>query len=265
VVRLGARQLSGQERWLVKPVGGAGGAGVRFYDRAEGPKPVRRPSYYQAYVEGVPCAAVYIGNGRQTRLLGVTRQLVGEDWLHAKPFHYCGSLGPLRLAQPLRRALKRLGDVVAAGCLLCGLFGVDFILRDGVPWPVEVNPRYTASVELLEYAAGVPALALHRRAFDPAAPDPPGPGASPGPWHGKAILFARQALTFPEDGPWLSALRNPPPLWEAPGFADIPPAGQRIEAGRPVLTIFAQGESEAGCLARLREIAADLDCRLFGR
>jgi len=26
------------------------------------------------------------------------------------------------------------------------------ILRDGVPWPVEINPRYTASVEVLEYA-----------------------------------------------------------------------------------------------------------------
>ena len=123
----------------------------------------------------------------------------------------------------------------------------------------------SASVEVLEYAAGVPALALHRRAFDPAAPDPPAAGAGAGPLLGKAILFARQPLTFPDDGPWVPTLRTPPPVSEPPAFADIPPAGQTIQAGRPVLTFFAPGESEAGCLARLREIAADLDCRLFGR
>ena len=51
----------------------------------------------------------------------------------------------------------------AAG--LRGLFGVDFVLRDGIPWPVEVNPRYTASVEVLEFAAGIRALTLHRSIF----------------------------------------------------------------------------------------------------
>src|SRR5262249_28035490 len=101
-------------------------------------------------------------------------------------------------------------------------------------------------------------------AFDPAAPEPPVAGP-PGPtWLGKAILFARETLTFPEDGPWLPALRCPPPAWEAPAFADIPVAGARIHAGRPVLTFFAHGDSEAACLVRLREIAADLDSRLFG-
>jgi predicted ATP-grasp superfamily ATP-dependent carboligase len=264
-VRLGVSQLSREHRWLLKPIAGGGGAGIRFRDPATGPQPIRRPAYYQAYVEGVPCSALYVEDGRQARLLGATRQLVGEPWLHAGPFRYCGSLGPLRPDRPLRQALERVGDVLASGCLLRGLFGVDFILRDGLPWPVEVNPRYTASVEVLEHTAGVPALALHRRAFDRAAPDPLTVEPRAGPWLGKAILFAPQALTFPEDGPWLAAVRAPGPLWEPPGFADVPPAGQCIQAGRPVLTFFAQGESEAACLARLREIAADLDCRLFGR
>ena len=48
--------------------------------------------------------------------------------------------------------LQQLGLDLARGCGLRGLFGVDFVLSEGVPWPVEINPRYTASVEVLEYA-----------------------------------------------------------------------------------------------------------------
>jgi predicted ATP-grasp superfamily ATP-dependent carboligase len=194
----------------------------------------------------------------------VTRQLVGEPWLHAAPFHYCASVGPLPLDTTLQQALGRLGSVLAAGCSLRGLFGVDFILRDGVPWPVEVNPRYTASVEVLEYAAGVPALALHRQVFDPRAPALPARLArNTGTWLGKAILFARAPLTFPEDGPWQVVLRQPPPLDETPAFADIPRAGERIPAGRPVLSFFARGGSEEDCVQRLQQIAAALDRSLF--
>jgi predicted ATP-grasp superfamily ATP-dependent carboligase len=248
---------------LVKLRTGAGGSGIRF---GEGTK-IRRPTwriYFQEYVEGMPCAAIYVGDGLRARLLGVTRQLVGEAWLHAAPFHYCGSIGPPSLEPPLRHLLERLGGALAKHCFLRGLFGVDFILKDGLAWAVEVNPRYTASVEVLEYAAGVPALALHRQVFDAAAPPPPEPEAGLSGSLGKAILFARKTVSFPDDGPWLSVLRAPPPLWQPPLFADIPPAGERIEAGRPILTFFARASSEAGCLARLKEIAADLDSRLFG-
>jgi predicted ATP-grasp superfamily ATP-dependent carboligase len=262
---LGFGQPPRHERWLVKRVAGAGGSGIRFWDGARLPKPPRRKLCLQKYVEGTPAAAVYVGDGTRARLLGATEQLVGEPCLHAAPFHYCGSIGPMPLEPPLRWALERLGNVLVSGCVLRGLFGVDFILNDGIPWPVEVNPRYTASVEVLEYAAGIPALALHRQVFDPTDPAPSIPPAEEGFFLGKAILFAREALTFPEDGPWQPVLRDLRPVSEAPPFADVPHAGQRIDAGRPVLTFFARGDSPAACRDALQEIAADLDCRLFGR
>jgi uncharacterized protein len=253
----------GDGSWLIKPLAGAGGRGIRVW--TGGPKAGRpRRTYFQEFVPGEPTAAVFLGDDGKARLLGVTRQLAGEPWLHARPFRYCGSIGPLSLTPPLRQALQRLGDVLAAGCGLRGLFGVDFILRGGVPWPVEINPRYTASVEVLEYAAGVPALALHRRAFDPAAPEPPALPADPFPFLGKAVLFARAPLTFPADGPWLEVLRSQP-LHEPPAFADVPHPGERIAAGRPVLTFFARGDSLEGCRDALQKTARDLDRRLFGR
>jgi predicted ATP-grasp superfamily ATP-dependent carboligase len=264
-VRMGPFSFPSSGRWLLKSVFSAGGRGIRFWDGKRSWRGPGKWCYLQEYIEGDACAAIYVGDGKRARLLGITRQLVGDPWLHAAPFHYCGSIGPLPLESFLQQALGRLGDVLAAGCGLRGLFGVDFILRDDMPWPVEINPRYAASVEVLEYAAGVPALALHRQVFDPTASAPSTPPAKEGSFLGKAILFAREAITFPEDGPWMAVLREPRPVDEVPPFADIPHAGERIEAGRPVLTFFARGDSPDACRNALQRIAADLDCRLFGR
>ncbi len=252
--------------WLVKPLHGAGGNGIRFWGEERAPLFQWDRFYLQEYVEGDPCSALYAGVEGRIRFLGMTRQLIGKHWLHAAPFHYCGSIGPLFPGPGLLHNLERLGTALAdvhglGGRMgsLRGLFGIDGVLRDGVFWPVEVNPRYTASVEVLEYATGLRALDWHRKAFEPAAPTPDLPAASPASFVGKAILFARQDLSFPRTGPWDTVPRSPLPPLEMPAFADIPAAGQPIQAGKPILTFFSRADSESGCEDLLRQIAADLD------
>jgi predicted ATP-grasp superfamily ATP-dependent carboligase len=253
-------------RWLIKPLRGAGGTGIGFWTGQPLSEHSKRRVYCQEYIEGEPRAAIYVSDGTITRLLGVTRQLVGEPWLHAAAFHYCGSIGPSILIAPLREAFEQLGTVVAGGCGLRGLFGIDCVLRDEVPWPVEVNPRYTASIEVLEYAAGFSAIDWQRSVFNRVAPVPRPPTTDPSlPVIGKAILFAKASFTFPAHGPWLETLQSPRSIHEPPAFADIPPAGQLIRAGRPILTLFARSHSHDPCLADLRRTAADLDHWLFGR
>jgi predicted ATP-grasp superfamily ATP-dependent carboligase len=253
-------------RWLWKPCRSAGGSGIRFLTPWETRSAARGPGYYQEFIEGEPCAALYVGDGRQAWLLGLTRQLVGVPWLHAAPFHYCGSLGPLELTDPLlRESLVRMGGVLAQRCGLRGLFGVDGVLREGVFWPVEVNPRYTASVEVVEHATGTRALAWHGLVFTLGGLPAPFPPLAPlRECIGKAIHFARADLVFPPDGPWLAGLRSPTPLDDLPLFADIPAPETPIRAGKPVLTFFARGNSVAACEEALREMAADLDRRLYG-
>jgi predicted ATP-grasp superfamily ATP-dependent carboligase len=267
-VSLRPEEVPAGQRWLVKPLAGAGGVGIHFHGR-QPPRKRRKEVYYQEHIDGEPCAALYVGDEDGARLLGVTRQFVGADWLHAGPFRYGGSVGPLPLEPTLRQALGRLGNVLTEGCHLRGLFGVDFVLRDGVPWPVEVNPRYTASVEVLEYALGLSALDRHRRVFEkrgrgpfPQPPDEKGPRPL---FVGKAILTACAPLTFPQDGPWQAVLCSPPPLWQPPQFADIPHPGEPVRAGQPVLTFFASAGTLGACVDRLRQIALDLDRRLFLR
>ena len=81
---------------------------------------------------------------------------------------------------------------------------------------------------------------------------------------GKAVLYAPATFAFPGEGPWLETLRQPKDVLELPAYADIPGPGQKILAGWPVLTCFAQGATEKICLEMLQQQVLDLDRRLFG-
>jgi predicted ATP-grasp superfamily ATP-dependent carboligase len=260
----GDRFIPGGRRWLLKPLAGAGGAGIRFLEaHVAEPTLALGRCYLQEFLEGESRSAVFLGNGRSARLLGLTRQLVGSAWLNAALFQYCGNIGPLPLTAGEAATLERLGNSLAAGCGLRGLFGVDGIWRRGALWPVEINPRYTASVEVIEYATGFRALTGHAQACEsgelPRDVPPAGAGVV-----GKAVLFARRSIAFPAEGPWASVLAAAPPPDKLPPLADIPPAGTAVEQGHPVLTVFARETSADDCEAALRAIAGDLDRTLFG-
>lgn len=258
---LSSKTLSRDGRWLRKPFQGAGGTGIQFADSHNVTR-LKSKSYFQQFIEGTPCSAIYAGSKNDARLLGVSRQLVGETWLHAAPFHYCGNIGPLNPAPAIENDLKKIGSVLNRHCHLRGLFGVDFILADGVPWPVEVNPRYPASVEVLEYSLGINAMAWHQAAFVSNATALTFNSSARG-VVGKAILFAKLPLKFSIEGPWNRSLSNPRPIKEMPEFVDIPTSGQAIETNRPILTFFSRSTSVEACINNLQQIAHVLDQRLW--
>jgi uncharacterized protein len=245
-------------RWLLKPIGSSGGAGIRFWN-GESLRGRRHGEYLQQYLEGESWAAVFVGDGTSAQLLGVTQQLVGASWLHARPFHYCGSIGPMILDSTQREVFLRLGDVLASSFHLRGLFGVDCVLQNGAPYPVEVNPRYTASVEVLEYATGLAALCHHAEAFQRNKLSAPKSTKPIRDSVAKAVYFAPQGISFPDRGPWLSVVEQAALVEQLPEYADIPHPGQPIAAGRPVLTFFAHASSPTACLDRLKQTAAELD------
>jgi predicted ATP-grasp superfamily ATP-dependent carboligase len=247
------------ERWLEKPLAGAGGRGIRKAGRGE----AAPGCFFQERIDGRAASAVYLAAPAAVRLLGATLQLAGTAWLGAPPFAYSGSIGPLALAPALRGELEAAGEAVARAFALRGLFGLDFIL-DGAaaPWVIELNPRYTASVEVIEHALGLAALDLHRRAFEgaalePAPPPPPGPRAEAA-VIGKGILYAPGDLR----------VRVSPPLtlepWTLPRYADCPPAGLAIAKGRPVMTLFASAATAEECLGKLEAEAAAAAQSFFG-
>ena len=196
-------------------------------------------------------------NEGRSRFLGATRQFIGLTWLNAGPFQYCGSAGPLPLSDSLVESLQRLGSTLARDFDLRGLFGVDCVVRDDVAWPVEINPRYTASTEIVEWATGQPLLARHAEVFGFV---PASVAAAPGDGGmlAKAILYASRACEFPSAGPWCETLARPWQPWAMPEFADIPQAGQRFLPGEPILTLFARGENLAECTEILQRKVRDM-------
>jgi predicted ATP-grasp superfamily ATP-dependent carboligase len=167
--------------------------------------------------------------------------------------------------------------VVAEHFELVGLFGIDFVLDGEMVWTLEVNPRYTASVEIMERFSGVRAIAAHvaacngqlsgdeRAGASPPPASPPQAGAEDGParrgHYGKAVLFARRDLQISPafaDETLAEATRAP---W--PALADVSPAGTPIEAGRPILTLFADGSTTEEVERRLRHRAMELENKLY--
>jgi predicted ATP-grasp superfamily ATP-dependent carboligase len=285
--------------WLCKPLASAGGSRIRPW--IDGPPTfgLEAPAYFQQRIEGMPVGAVFLAAGRRAHLLGVTRQLIGLDWCGlpadaAHRFRYCGSIGPLRLNSATANRFARIGDVLAEAFDLRGLFGVDAIVAGGDlaagrsdVWPLEVNPRYTASVEVLERALGIRSIALHVAAFGglpcatgsasvsmgadrraAAAAEPVAHGGladrldDARPCCGKAILFACSDIIVGLKFPACCARRNSNCAW--PTMADIPAAGSSIRAGQPVVTVLASGANEAAVLAKLKSSAELARAELAG-
>ncbi len=155
--------------------------------------------------------------------------------------------------------IERLGQqLIAIDPALNGLFGVDMILHEGELNLLEVNPRYTASIEVLELTSGIPFLYQHAQAFG--QPSQMLSRAELGLIMGKAIYFAPHTIQFPTEGPWSTPKSND--LWTVPEYADIPAPGTVIEKGQPVLTFFVKANGIDDAMTQLRQRAIEVTCML---
>lgn len=238
--------------WLHKSSTSSGGLGVRLAitEDFDGHSH-NMQDCLQLFIDGEPMSAIYQSDAQhRSTLFGMTRQLIGTPWLHAKPFAYAGNI--TRHNEALAKNLAFHGELLSKDLQLKGGWGLDFIDNpNGKAFTIEMNPRYTAAVEVLEFATGKAFLG------DATSPRPSSPVV------GKAIYYAPHRITFPTSGPWDESLANCTNVWQRPDFADIPHGGSQIETGQPVCTILAEATSEAECLLQLQKRARELDT-LFG-
>jgi predicted ATP-grasp superfamily ATP-dependent carboligase len=219
-----ARPRDGRGRWLRKPRSGGAGRGVRGWAGGR----LRASEILQRRIDGIPCSAVAIGDGRRAAFLGLTEQLLRPGccaWI--------GNVTPPRLpaaeAAELAGRMREVCDEISGRFGVRGAFGVDAVWDGRRPWVLEVNPRPTAALELFTggtFAAHVRGI----RGLASAGCEPDGNNAAPmgTPLRMKLVLFADHDLRAPA-----------PDWWPAGLVRDIPCRGQAIRAGEPVCTLVA--------------------------
>lgn len=247
----GEVRLKPDTTYLVKPLASGGGHRVRPWRHGTR---LPRGCYLQEFIEGTPGSIVFVAAGGTAVPLGVSRQLVGEDAFGAPAFRYCGNILAHAGDAGLVDAAWTLAQAVAEEFSLVGVNGIDFVARDRVPWAVEVNPRWCASMELVERAYGIGVFAAHAAACTTATLPTfdlrrtgRGGGAV-----GKAIVFARRDVTVGDTHAWLPASGDDVDA----AIRDVPRPGQTIAASRPVCTVFAEASDSEACRAELHHRAA---------
>ena len=239
--------------WLHKPLASGGGHGIRPWTTGA----VGRRHYLQERIDGTAGSVVFVAAEGRAVTMGISRQLIGDARFGVSGYRYCGNiLAPASQhlvwgGDTLTAAVDRLAAIAAAELLLVGVNGIDFVARDEIPYPIEINPRWTASMELIERACGVNVFAAHAMACSARRlPDamPAVPGAV-----GKAVVFARADSVVGDTDAWLAD----------PDIRDVPHSGHVARAGTPVCSVFAAAPDAAECelelVRRAERIYRDLE------
>ncbi len=241
-------------RWLRKPIHSGGGHDIEFSTEGQS---MGRGFIRQEYIPGIAASASFVANGEACIVLGLTEQIIGRPEFGAQDFRYCGNILPL--AEEQASVLTQVQNITARLTRefnLVGVNGLDFILKENQVFPLEVNPRYSASMELIERAYGLSIFDLHVRSIEHRSLPQFDLSAR---WvdqkfYGKAILYAGQDGNAPDTRGWPQR-----------DIRDIPFPGEALTADSPVCTILSSGDTRADCFASLAAQAAAIKGEIYAR
>ena len=248
--------------WLVRSKFGSGGNGLsRWTPESQQTATLDESHVFQKIEDGIPYSAAYIANPfvGDVRFIGVTRQLIGEAASNAKEFQWSGNIGPATLSVPVEHKMRRVGNILKWKFGLTGLFGVDFLVtEDEKIFVTEVNPRYPASLDLLEFATGQALFEAHARCFREEIAQSAWSHDPSEDFFGRAILYASADFTLASD---LSS--NAAPFGEFPSLADIPSPGQKFITGDAICSIYESGKTADDCQTKLAHRLQELQSALI--
>ena len=201
--------------WLVKPLQGQGGLGIKRYypkDRTES------AVYWQKYQAGTQHSVLFLADGQNVQIIGFNTQWVvplseNQEFVFSGIINSCALLNEQK--ELITAWLKKLVPVFA----LKGLNSLDFIQADDKSLVLEINPRPSASMQL--YDADL--LSRHIKACLGELAD----YCSHAGYKGYQIIYAKRDVIIPNGFKWPD------------GCMDLPESGSICLAGQPICSIIA--------------------------
>jgi methenyltetrahydromethanopterin cyclohydrolase len=204
--------------WLIKPMQGQGGVGIKRYYGDAADKPV----YWQKFQAGTPHSVLFLADGQQVQVIGFNRQW-SVRLSETEEFVFSGVINSTDLPDVHKARitdwLKQLVPVFG----LKGLNSLDFIQADNCSYVLEINPRPSASMQLYDQDL----LIRHIQACEGAQFIESNSAMYCAEWTGYQIVYAEHDLTIPDQFEW--------PPWSM----DLPKPGNICRRGQPLCSIIA--------------------------
>jgi len=203
------------DNWLVKPMQGQGGVGIKRYhpeDRAES------AVYWQKYQAGTQHSVLFLADGQKMQVIGFNTQWT-VNLSENQEFIFSGVINSCALVNEQKELitawLKKLVPVFA----LKGLNSLDFIQAGDKSLVLEINPRPSASMQLYDDDL----LKRHIKASQGELTD----YRSHAGYKGYQIVYAERDVMIPNGFEW--------PSW----CMDLPGNGGICLEGQPICSIIA--------------------------
>ncbi len=223
---------------MVKPRCGAGGwrnaligsgAGMAAWQSLYGDVPHIR----QEVIPGLPASVCCLSTGSGAMAVAANEQFLRGSGEYT--FGFSGSVTPCDHSRC--REMIGLAERIAAASGCRGTIGIDFVMGEGGPVAIEVNPRFQGTVDTVEMACGCNLFDLHAGACSGHLPARPPQCRG---FAARTILFADHDMTVEAD---LGALKA--------FVADIPWPGTFFEKNQAVVSVFGRGPTRNAALALL--------------
>ena len=237
---------------LVKPSRGFAGVGIR---KARGPKELKQAFrdasiidekvLIQEHISGAPASVSLISSTNEAITLTLNEQLLGVSEVgQEEPFGYCGNVVPLVATRAVMDECKSIAERITSHFGLVGSSGIDLVIsKEGIPYVVEVNPRFQGTLECVERVLGINMVEAHVKACLQGIL--PTIVKKPAVFCTRLILFASERSMVPD----LNSFEE---------VRDIPLPKVIIEKGEPVCSIVIEGTDRNSSLRKARIIAESI-------
>ena len=242
--------------WLLKPFQSAGGIGITDLINASQLSESVFKDHSKVYLQqrhlGETIGITFLSSEFGSTLMGAAAAWPDNSKARRETYIYRGSFGPFPLTTAQIDKLQRFASLVGRESGLLGLWQADFLEHNGEITLLEINPRWSASMDILDVCLDLPLVETHyaciRTTLSQARFEAIASKAckraqqSSDAMLGKWIVYARAPFTVSQtqsDAWWmnrwegdLNSVRN------GNRFADIPCVGTEIAEGDPILTIM---------------------------